>query len=107
MGGAVQNAFSAKPLQLPGVIVDQEVGVEDTLIAAKDDVRGWDGGEVLFEPIVFGGKRGRNFHRRRGDEDLVTALKAANDPLGLRHDVKDGEKVFRTQIGFEGSVPVG
>ncbi len=47
MGRVVENAVAHESRQLPRVVVDQEVGAQDALVAAVDDVRGEINGKCL------------------------------------------------------------
>ena len=81
VGRGVDDAFAFEAAELAGIVVDEIVGAEDALVAAVDDVRGRDEGEVLREPAVFLVKRGRDFHGSGGDEDFVVHLQALKDAL--------------------------
>jgi hypothetical protein len=84
--------------QLAGVVVDEVVGAEDAFVAAEDDVRGGDEGEVFGEPVVFGGEAGGDFHGGGGDKDFVAGLEALEDALGVRHDGEDAEEVVVAEV---------
>ena len=88
-------------MELAGVVVDEKVGVEDGFVAAEDDVRGRDEGEVLGEPLVFGGEAGGDFHGGGGDEDVVAGLEAGEYALGVGHDGEDAEEVVGEHVAFE------
>ena len=78
---------------MAGVVVDEEVGAENGLVPAEDEVGGRDEGEVFEEPLVFGGEAGRDFHGGGGDEDVVAGLEPGEDALGVGHDGEDAEEV--------------
>ena len=107
VGRGIDDAFTFEAAELTGVVVDEVVGAEDALVAAVDDVRGGDEGKVLREPTVFLMKRAWDLHGRRGDEDLVVHLEAAEDALGFRHDGEGFEEVFGAEGGLEDFVAVG
>src|SRR5271168_2367151 len=75
----VEDALAFETPQLTRIIVDEVVRAQDALVAAVDDVRGGDEGKVLREPTVLRLERGRNFHRRRRDEDLIVHLESMED----------------------------
>ncbi len=83
------------------------VGAEDGLVAAEDDVRGGDEGEVFGEPVVLGGEAGGDFHGGGGDEDVVAGLEALEDALGVGHDAEDAEEVFFAEVVVDGGMEVG
>jgi hypothetical protein len=109
-GAGVEDAFAVRvalivgrfeEAELAGVVVDEEVGAEDGFVAAEDDVGGGNEGEVLGQPLEFGGEAGGDFHGSGGDEDVVAGLEAAEDALGVGHDGEDAEEVFGEHIAFE------
>ena len=50
----VEQALAFKVQQVAGLVVDEEVGAEDGLVAAEDVVSGRDEGEVALQPAVLG-----------------------------------------------------
>jgi hypothetical protein len=107
VGRGVEDAFALKGAELAGVVVDEEVGAEDALVAAEDDVCGVDEGEVALEPVELGGEGGGDLHGGGGDEDLILRLEALDDAGGVGHDVEDGEEVFGVEVACERVVVLG
>jgi len=99
--GGVEDALTLEQAELAGVVVDEEVGAEDGLVPAEDDVGGGDEGEVFGEPFVLGSEAGGDFHGGGGDEDVVAGLEAGKDALGVGHDREDAEEVFGEHVAFE------
>src|SRR3954471_24804033 len=48
-----QHRTSLEPLEMPRAIVNEVVRIDDALVAAEDQVRGGNEGEVPAEPTVF------------------------------------------------------
>src|SRR5208283_4228478 len=92
--------------ELAGVVVDEVVGAEDGLVAAEDDVGGWDGGEVALQPAVLGVEGGGDLHSGTGDEDFEVLLEAAEDALRVGHDIEDVEEVVGAEILLEAGMAV-
>ncbi len=99
--GAVDRRFALKEAELAGVVVDEEVGAEDGLVATEDDARGGNEGEVLGKPLVLGGEAGGYFHGGGGDKDVVAGLEAGKDALGVGHDTQNPEEVLGEHVAFE------
>jgi hypothetical protein len=106
-GGGVEDAFAVEDFELADVVIDEVVGAEDGFVAAEDDVGGGDEGEVLGQPLEFGGEAGGDFHGGGGDEDVVAGLEAVEDAGGIGHDGKVAEEVLVAEVGVERGVAGG
>ena len=98
VGRVVEDAFAGEAAQLAGVVVDEVVGAEDGFVAAEDDVRRGDEGEVLVQPTVFSVEGGGHLHGGAGDKDLVVPLQLLEHALRVGHDVERVEEVGGVQV---------
>ena len=69
-GRSEEDALATEAPELAWVVVDQEVGGENTFVAAEDNIRGWDKGEVALQPGELGGKGGGDLHGGGADKEL-------------------------------------
>src|SRR5271166_1163170 len=102
----IEQALPLEALQVSGLIVDEEVGAKDRLVAAEDVVRGRDEGKVALQPAVFGAERVGHGHGLRGDVNFKTRGKVFEHRLRLRHERKVFEEIFSIEKGAKLRLPV-
>ncbi len=83
------------------------VAAQDALVAAEDDVRGRNEGEVLLQPVELGIEAGGHFHRGCRDVDLVVLLQPLENALGMRHHAQDGEEILGHHVVGESLLAFG
>src|SRR5258708_11873810 len=79
VGSAEEDGGPPEALEVPGCVVDEDVHVEDALVAAEDEVARGDEGKVLAQPAVLRREGGGHLHGRRGDEHLVALGQLPDD----------------------------
>ena len=90
-----QQRLSLEAGEVPRPIVDQIVRIDDSLVAAEDDVRGRNEREVAAQPAVLCVEGTGNVHRGRRDEHFVMLGQFPHHILAIRH---------RRQVFEEGSI---
>src|SRR5271166_2804091 len=93
MRRSVQDALAPKTLEVPRVIVDQIIGIQDTLVPAENYMTRRNEWEMSGQPVVLSSERSGHFHGGRTDEDLILLHQPADHLLAIRHDIQIGEEV--------------
>ena len=94
MRRGVEQALAFEAQQVARLVVDEKVGAEDRLVAAKDVMRGRDEGKVALQPAVFRAERIGHGHGLRGDEDFKARGQFLQHRLRAGHQGQVFEKIF-------------
>ena len=103
----VEQAPALKEQQVAGLIVDEEVGAEDGLVAAEDVVRGRDEGEMALQPAVLGTEGVGDNHGLGSDEDLEARGEIFENLLRVGHEREVFKEIFRVKKGAELKLAIG
>ena len=86
MRSGKENCFPAEPFEMPVRVIDQEIGVQDALVSAKNEVHRGNERKVPLQPAIFRTEGIGKFHGRSGDKNLVVFIKLGQNLLTVLDD---------------------
>src|SRR5687768_2376217 len=86
------DRFALAVIQVLTVVIDHEVGVNDALVAAENDVAPADKGEMLLQPLVLFGQRERKLHGCRHNVYFEMLHQGPDAGYGIGHDRDSAEE---------------
>ena len=101
MGRCIEQALAFESLQVARQVVDQVIGAEDALVAAKNVVGRRDEGKVALQPAVLGAERVGDGHGLGGDEDVEAGGKVLQNLLRIGHQGQIFEEVLGIEEGSD------
>src|ERR1700744_2086744 len=81
-----QNSFAAKATEVQWLIVDQIVGIQNSFIAAEDEMCWRQKRKMAAQPAELGSERVGKLHSRRSDKNLILLGQRFHHALAIGHD---------------------
>src|SRR5690348_10313002 len=103
----IEQALAFEPRQVAGQVVDQIVGAENGLAAAKHIMLRRNEGKVALQPAVLGSQRVGDNHGLRGDKDFKARREILQHLLRAGNQRQVFKKIFGIEKGAKLLLAVG